>query len=122
MLLTRDIGVKKKEKGIKRQRSTKISVIMLDNFTSILPKGKARSNLASKGKIQSLQFTRCMSAQEVKNEIVHYFHVEKFFVLELDTGGHNLIKCADQKLTGQKVVDRNGSLYLCQKFGQVSGC
>lgn len=61
-----------------------------------------------------------MSAQEVKSEIIHAFHVEKFIVLELDNGGHNLVKCGDQKLDGQRVVDRNGALYLCQKFDQVS--
>lgn len=113
---------KGKKCGIKRQRASKISVIMLDEFSPTLPRGKMRSKLASKGKIQSLQFTRYMSAKEVRSEIFHAFHIKNYFVLDLDNGGHNLVMSGNQKLTGDGVIDKNGSLYLCQKFEQVGAC
>ena len=109
---------KKKKAAIKRQRSTTISVIMLEKYSSTIPKGILRKRMAAKGKIQGIKFTREMSFQEVKNKIIRAFEVDTFVVLDCD--GHNLIKCAEQSINGEKVVDRKGGLYLCKEFDRVS--
>jgi hypothetical protein len=105
----------KKKRGIKRMRPTKVTVVMLDEFRSSIPKGKYRQKLASKGKIQSVLFERLMSPQEVKNTIIRAFGVNDFVVLDCDSTGHSLIRCADQLIDGERIVERKGGLYLCKE-------
>lgn len=111
---------RKKKSAIKRERPSNVIVVMLNDFSSRIPKGKVRTKLASKGQIQTLRFTRSMSAQEVKNVIIRAFQVEKYFVLGYDPSGHSLVRCGNQDLTGEGAIDRNGGLYLCKRFKTVS--
>ena len=85
-----------------------------------IPKGQIRQRLGSKGRILNLRITRSMTNQEVKNQVIRAFKVDKFVVLECDSTGHNLVKAGDQTIDGEKVVDRKGALYLCEKFEYVS--
>ena len=112
----------KKKGAIKRQRPSSITVVMMDQYCSSIPKGKVRRKLASKGKVQSIKFTRSMTHQEVKNCIIRAFKIDSFVVLDCDSTGHNLIKTADQQIDGEKVVGRKGGLYLCKEFNVVSLC
>ena len=110
---------KMRKAAISRQRSTNITVIMMKEYSSAIPKGKVRQKLASKGQIQTLRFTRTMTNLEVKKHITDTFKVKSFVVLDCDNTGHNLVKCANQLINGEKVVDRKGELYLCEKFNLV---
>ena len=112
---------KKKKCATKRQRPCNVTVILMKEFSPKIPKGKIRQRLASKGRILSLRISRSMTNQEVKNQVVRAFKVDKFVVLECDSTGHNLVKAADQSIDGEKAVDRKGGLYLCEKFEYVSG-
>ena len=107
---------KKKAAITKRERPSNITVVMMKEYCTSIPKGKVRQKLAAKGRILSVRFSRSMSCQEVTNQIIRTFKVAKFVLLECDSTGHNLIRCADQSLDGEKTVDRKGALYLCESF------
>ena len=111
---------KKKKCATKRQRPCNVTVILMKDFCPKIPKGQIRQRLASKGRILSLRISRSMTNQEVKNQVIRAFKVDKFVVLECDSTGHNLVKAGDQTIDGEKVVDRKGALYLCEKFEYVS--
>ena len=96
---------KKKKAAIKRQRPNNVTVVMMKEYSSTIPKGKVRQKLASN---LSLRFTCTMSSQEIRNKIIHAFKVAKFVVLECDSTGHNLIKSADQSVDGEMVVAHKG--------------
>lgn len=61
---------KKKKRAVKRPRPANISVIMMKEFSSIIPKGKVRQKLSSKGRILSVSFSRDMSKREMRNKII----------------------------------------------------
>lgn len=109
----------KKKAAIVRERTKSISVVMMDEYVPVIPKGKARERLATKGQILSLKFTRLMKPEEVKSKILKAFVVDEFIVLDCNGTGHGLVKCADQVLDGEKAVNRKGALYLCKKFTVV---
>ena len=111
---------RKKKAAIKRKRPSKIAVVMLDEYRSAIPKGKYRQKLAAKGKIQSILFNRSMSAREVKNIIIRAFGVDKYIVHDVDSTGHCLIRCADQLVDGDAIVDRKGALYLSKEITEAS--
>ena len=48
---------KKKKAATKRQRPGNITVIMMKEYSSTIPKGKRRERLTSKGRILSLRFS-----------------------------------------------------------------
>ena len=110
---------KKKKAAITRQRDSIITVILMDKYFPCIPRGKRRQKLASMGKFQTIQFNRLMSHREVKNKIVRAFEVDDFVVLDSDAAGHNLVKCENQDIDGEKVVKRKGCLYLCKEFDLV---
>ena len=61
---------KKKKAAIRpKQRTISISVVMMKKYSSIVPKGKERHNLAAEGRILNMKLTRGMSAKEVKDLI-----------------------------------------------------
>ena len=89
---------------------------MMKKYSSIVPKGKERHNLAAEGRILNMKVTRGMSAKEIKDKISTAFDVANFTVLECDSNGHSLIKCCDQEIDGDAVAQRRGCLYLCETF------
>ena len=107
---------KKKKAATKRERPSNIITIMMKEYSPSIPKGKVRQKLASQGRILSVRFSRSMSAQEVSNQLIRTFKVASFVVLDCDSTGHSLVRCADQLLDGEKAVDRKGALYLCESF------
>jgi len=60
-----------------------------------------------------------MTTLEVKNQLICEFKVNSFVILDCDNTGHNLVRSCDQSLDGERVVDRKGALYLCEKFDLV---
>lgn len=104
-------------KPSKDERPTKVTVVLLEKFSSSVPKGKVRQELASSGRILSIRFTPTMSSQSIREKIEGAFNINYFTVLECDSTGHQLIK---QDLSGFEVVSRKGSLYLCESFPEVN--
>ena len=89
---------------------------MLKKFSSCVPKGKLRQQLAAEERILNMKFHREMTADEVKSKILGSFQVSKYTLLECDNTGHNLVLCSDQDIDGVSVVQRRGCLYLCEVF------
>ena len=110
----------KRKKTSKDERPTKITVVLLEKFSSSVPKGKVRQELASSGRILSIRFTPTMSSQSIREKIEGAFNINYFTVLECDSNSHQLIKAAEQDLSGFEVVSRKGSLYLCESFPEVN--
>ena len=108
---------KKKKAAIKpKQRPVNATVVMLKKFSTCVPKGKLRQQLAAEGRILNMKFHREMTADEVKRKILGSFQVSKYTLLECDNTGHNLVRCSDQDIDGVSVVQRRACLYLCEVF------
>ena len=106
-----------KKAGSRKERPVAITVVMLKTFKMLVPKGKVRQNMMRDGKIQTLRVTRSASAKVIRNKIMNAFKVSEYTVLECVAGGHNLLRCCDQEIDGERVVERRGCLYLCEEFG-----
>ena len=70
-------GYWKRKKSSKVDRPTKVTVVLLEKFSSSVPKDKARQELASSGRIMSIRFTRTMSSKSIREQIEGTFN--KFF-------------------------------------------
>ena len=68
------------------------------------------------GRIQSLKVSRDMSAREIRDTITHAFNISEYTVLGSDSAGHCLLKSCDQDIDGEMVMQRRGSLYLCENY------
>ena len=116
-----DIGIGWKGRNKEAKvRLTKVSVILLEKFTSSIPKGRLRQKLAESGRIMSIRLSRTMSSRSIREKIESAFSTKNFMVLECVGGGHQLVKAADQEINAEEVVSRRGSLYLCGLFPEVS--
>ena len=71
---------KKKAAKKKKLRPSNVTVIMMEEYCPVIPKGKIRHKLASSGKIQTIKFYRTM---EVKNQLIRAFKVRGFVVESL---------------------------------------
>lgn len=108
---------RKKKQGIKdKPRPLRINVVMLKKFTSVLPKGRIRKQLASSGQIQTMRVYREMSSVEIRTKILKAFEVSQYTVLESDGTGNGLLKASEQDIDGMYAAERRGCLYLCQSF------
>ena len=92
-----------------KKRST---VVLLEKFSSSVPKGKARQELSSRGRLMSIRFTRTMSSQSIREQIEGEFNINSFTVLECNSTGHQLIKAAEQDFSRCEVVSRKGYVNL----------
>ena len=88
------------------KRTISVSVIMMSNYCSTVPKGKERHKLAAEGRMLNMKVTRGI-------KISTAFDVA---VLECDKNSHSLIKCCDQEVDGDAIAQRRGCLYLCEIF------
>lgn len=113
---------KKKKASGSLGRPTNVQVVILPKFMFNLPRGKHRTLLKKAGRILSLQFKRSMTSLETRNQILRGFKeigdLDTWTVLE--TADNRLVIAKDQALDGEAVVNRKGSLYLCQvmNFGR----
>ena len=108
-----DILLKRKKTKSAKERPTKVTVVLLNKFSSCVPKGKIHRELAESGRIISIRFTRTMSSESIREKIEGAFAVNNFTVLECNSNGHQLVKAADQDIHGEELVSRKGCLYLC---------
>lgn len=111
-------SVKEEEKAGSTQASEK-TVVLLNQYTPTVPKGRFRQKLANGGRMLSLKFHRAMTSDDVRQKIKQAFGASTFFYLECDQTGHHLVRAADQSLAGEDAVERKGALYLCEKFPEV---
>ena len=95
------------------RKTYQLSVVMMKEYCSSIPKGKVRQKLAATNHILSVRFSRSTNGQKVTNRT---FKVAHLVVLQCDSTRHNLIRCADQLLDGEKAIDRKGALYLCESL------
>ncbi len=95
-------------------RSRSVTVIMLKQYISFVPKGKYRQELASNGKIINLVGKCSIMRLAI---ITDAFKVHDFIQLECVGGGNNtLIKSNDQSMRADTVMNRKGALYLCENY------
>ena len=111
---------KKKKAAIKsHKKPSTVTVVLLKEYSSIVPKGKRRQVLASRGRVKKVMLQRTMKPVEVKDAILQVFkahHISSFIVLDTVDSGHTLVRAEEQNIDGEYAVNRRGSLYLCQKF------
>ena len=111
-----------------RIKPRKITVVLVDGTDRVLRFGK-RKALKNEGKIRQLQFTRNMSAEQVKKNITHGFsdkvnkdneHFINF--LQPDPRTHTLTKLEGSNFDGADVIDiaGQGSLYVHVQVGNIS--
>ena len=113
------IGEQRKKKAAIKKRPSRpvnVSVVMMKNFSPIVPKGKIRQELVTTGKIQTMRVTKETSSSVIQEKIVKAFDVLQYTVLECDSTGHGLLKSSEQEVDGEYMAQRRGSLYLCEYF------
>lgn len=89
---------------------------MMKTYRTIMPKRSERKQLESQGRLKQFKILRSASDTEIHNLINRAFNVSSFTVLETDSSGHNLLKCAIQCVDGEFAVSRRGCLYLCETY------
>ena len=107
---------KKKKAANSQGRPTCIQVVMLKKFACNLPRGRYRADLIKLGRIKSIEFRRTMTSMQITHQIIQGFkeiNVRSWDVLEAVNNTLSLAK--NRSLDGQEVINRKGSLYLCQK-------
>ena len=75
----------------KKGKTSSGTVVVLDKYTSNVPRGKARQKLATSGKMQSVLYTRDMSSVQVETKIKSVFNLSDYTVLESDSSGHTYV-------------------------------
>ena len=103
-----------------KHKLVKVTVVLMDEYSASVPKGKVRQKLAMNGRIMSLKLHRGMTPADVHKKIEQAFNVHNFVYLECDNTGHGLVRGAEQDINGEDAVDRKGCLYLCERFFEVS--
>ena len=108
---------KKKKAAIKPfKKCSSVSVMMMKDYSSRVPKGKAREKLLAEGRIQSIKINRQMKPEEVKKLILEVFGIAHYTVLHCDGVSKYLMKCSEQNIDGNDAVDWRGCLYLCENM------
>lgn len=110
---------RKKKLAIKKKkppRPVSVSIVMMETFSPVVPKGKERQRLVSSGRIQTMRVARDSNSSEVRDKFFNAFGVSDYTVLECDVNSHGLQKSSEQNVDGDYVSQRRGSLYLCKDF------
>ena len=108
---------RKKKAAIKKPitRPVTMKVVLVKNYSSRIPKGRARKKLINNERIRAMKFTRDMSNEDVKAKILGAFKIKDYTVLACDTLSQSLMK-GEQEISGEDVIGRRGCLYLCEHF------
>ena len=103
----------KKAKKAARVKPITLEVIVLPpSQPLILPRGKQRQQLATNGRVRSVQFKRTMSPLQIRNMIVSSFaHLSLKAWYYLDVKGDKLEK-SDCQQPGGEMCQRRGAVYL----------
>ena len=108
---------KRKRKALTSSgRCVNITVCRLPKFTPFIPKGKVRSNLKEKGRLQTIRLTRLMDPSDVKSSIDQAFsHIPSNWSY-LETGQDNRLEEPQQQFPdGNCICSRRGCLYIVDK-------
>ncbi len=115
----------KKKATNQRMKPKVVTVVLLCQKPDCVPKGHSRKKLKLSGRIQKIQFMRCMKTSEVRETIVNSFsgfnNVETAQFLRC--GKDNIMVLnEEQDLDGELLINLagQGSLYLTQKRVDVS--
>lgn len=116
----------KNKKKAARIKPSKISVIVVQDTSKGIPKGKYRKNLQKSECIGKVELTRSMSASQVKNAIIRSFShlpLEAFTYL-VHTEKSTLSINPDQDQDGDKIIttfhSTKGTLYLLRRNQDIS--
>ena len=94
-----------------------VTVCRLPNYTPFVPKGKVRSNLREKGRLQTIRLTRSMNASDVKSSISRAFSHLPSSWSYLETGKDNRLEEPQQQFPdGNSICSRRGCLYIVDKL------
>lgn len=111
---------KRKKSAIKsHNKPSTVTVVLMKEYTCIVPKGKRRQVLASRGRVKQVKLQQKMKPVEVKDAILRVFkdlHISSFVDLNTVDSGHTLVRAEEQEIDGEYAVNRRGSLYLCEKL------
>ena len=111
---------KKKKSAIKsNQKPSTVTVVLLKDYSCIVPKGKRRQALALQGRVKPVKLMRRMKPVEVKEAILKVlkeFHLTSYVVLDTVDTGHTLVQADKQNIDGEIAISRRGCLYLCEKL------
>ena len=106
----------RKKKKAFRSKPSNITVVVLPQFVSYVPRGKKREQLKRDNRLKVLSFERRMTPKQVQEVIKKGFanlKLETWTYLDCSADGM-LSKVESNDVDGEKVVSRKGSLYLCQ--------
>ena len=102
----------KKKKFSTASKLSSVTVILLKNFQTRIPRGDYWQELFDKKRVKKVELHRRMSPDEVKNTILKAFGCKGYTVLDCAKGGYFLR--SDEELTANVAIDRRGALYLCE--------
>ncbi len=106
--------VSRKKRPQRKPKASNVTVVLLQKFEALIPRGGVRRKLAEEGRIQTVRLHKEMSDLEVRGKIAACFKCSKeFTALDVD-GQSTLCKRSDQSIDGAAVVTR--TLYLCEMF------
>lgn len=108
---------KRKKKAQTKGRPKVITVVFLAKNPGIIPKGNARAELKSKGRVKDVPFLRCIDFSEVKDLIKHVFPGLNEFTFLQGNKDNTLSKASRQDFNGREVIElvKHGCLYLEEK-------
>lgn len=101
-----------KKKFSTAPKLSSVTVILLKNYQTRIPRGDYRQELFDKKRVKKVELHRRMSPEEVKGAILETFGCKGFTVLDCAKGGYLLR--SDKELTANIAIDRRGALYLCE--------
>ena len=101
---------KKKKFSTGTSKLSAVTVILLKNYQTRVPKGDYRQELIHDNRVKKVELNRRMTPSEVNKAIVDKFGCKGFAVLDCVKGGYLLKN--DQQLTSSMAIDRRGALYL----------
>lgn len=99
-------------------------VVILKQYQLWLPRANQRQELNDHHRVIKLQFKRSMSAYEVKQCIKTGFHQVSGLSNDwnctfLETNNGRLMISSNQRPTGDNIIDKRGTLYLCENCDEV---
>ena len=113
---------RKKRASTSEGRCVNVNVCRLPKFTPFIPKGKFRSNLRQKGRIQTVQLTRSMNSERVRECITRSFSLPSAWDY-LSIGQDNRLAHTElQSPDGSSICSHRSFLYIVDKDVSGSVC
>ena len=104
---------KQQKKKAIRCKPSKLTVIIVEDYTKDVPRGNYRKELQKSGRVSKLEFTRNMSAHEVQSAIIRGFQhlqVARITFLTCCDGKSNMLRPdGDQAQDGSALIDASQS-------------